>query len=62
MRLSLLAGAGTSAVATMASLFIVEFDPQNEWEPRLGWLQTFNGGGPCHKGEVSSPRLNPPMT
>jgi MFS family permease len=43
--LSLLAGAGTSAVATMASLFIVEFDPQNEWEPRLGWLQTFNGGG-----------------
>jgi MFS family permease len=43
--LSLLAGAGSSAVATMASLFIVEFDPQNEWEPRLGWLQTFNGGG-----------------
>ncbi len=43
--LSLLAGAGTSAVATMASLFVVEFDPQNEWEPRLGWLQTFNGGG-----------------
>ena len=43
--LSLLAGMGTSAVATMASLFIVEFDPQNEWEPRLGWLQTFNGGG-----------------
>ncbi|MEY2342924.1 MFS transporter [Acidithiobacillus sp. IBUN Pt1247-S3] len=43
--LSLVAGAGTSAVATMASLFVVEFDPQNQWEPRLGWLQTFNGGG-----------------
>lgn len=43
--LSFLSGAGTSAVATMASLFIVEFEPQKQWEPRLGWLQTFNGGG-----------------
>ena len=38
--LSFLAGVGTSAVATMASLFVVEFDPQSDWEPRLGWLQT----------------------
>jgi len=43
--LALLAGAGTSAVATVASLFIVEFDPKDHWEPRLGWLQTFNGAG-----------------
>ncbi|WP_308388761.1 MFS transporter [Acidithiobacillus sp. AMEEHan] len=43
--LSFLAGAGTSAAATMASLFVVEFDPQNDWEPRLGWLQTLNGAG-----------------
>ena len=43
--LSLLAGVGTSAVATMASLFVVEFDPQSDWEPRLGWLQTLNGSG-----------------
>ncbi|WP_414040056.1 MFS transporter [Acidithiobacillus sp. M4-SHS-6] len=43
--LSLAAGAGTSAVATVASLFIVEFDPKNHWEARLGWLQTFNGAG-----------------
>lgn len=43
--LSFLAGAGTAAVATVATLFVVEFHPQNEWEPRLGWLQTFNGGG-----------------
>jgi len=43
--LSFLAGAGTAAVATVATLFVVEFHPQKEWEPRIGWLQTFNGGG-----------------
>ena len=43
--LSFLAGAGTAAVATVATLFVVEFNPQDEWEPRIGWLQTFNGGG-----------------
>ena len=40
-----LAGAGTSAVATVATLFVVEFAPKTEWEERLGWLQTFNGAG-----------------
>ena len=40
-----LAGVGTSAVATVATLFVVEFAPKNEWEERLGWLQTFNGAG-----------------
>ncbi|RZD15763.1 MAG: MFS transporter [Candidatus Acididesulfobacter guangdongensis] len=40
-----LAGAGTSAVATVATLFVVEFTPKTEWEQRLGWLQTFNGAG-----------------
>ncbi len=43
--LAFLAGMGTSAAATVASLFVVEFDPPAHWEPRLGWLQTYNGSG-----------------
>ncbi len=38
-------GAGTAAVATVASLFIVEFSPQSEWSSRIGWLQSYNGAG-----------------
>ncbi len=40
-----LAGAGTAAAATVASLFVVDFAPRAEWEPRIGWLQGFNGAG-----------------
>lgn len=40
-----LAGAGTAAAATVASLFVVDFAPRAEWEPRIGWLQSFNGAG-----------------
>ena len=42
---ALLLGAGTSGSATIASLFIVNFAPREEWEPRIGMLQTFNGSG-----------------
>ena len=38
-------GTGTAAVATVASLFVVEFNPQSEWASRIGWLQSFNGFG-----------------
>jgi Arabinose efflux permease len=38
-------GAGSSGAATVASLFIVDFAPQGEWEPRIGLLQSFNGAG-----------------
>lgn len=38
-------GAGSSGAGTMASLFIVDFAPQAEWEPRIGLLQSFNGAG-----------------
>jgi hypothetical protein len=31
------------AVATIALLFVVDFTPKCEWEPRIGWLQSFNG-------------------
>ncbi len=43
--IALIIGAGTAAVATVATLFVVEFNPQPEWSPRIGWLQSFNGTG-----------------
>lgn len=43
--LALLIGAAAGAAATVATLFIVDFEPRTEWEPRIGWLQTFNGAG-----------------
>jgi len=42
---ALLIGASAGAAATVATLFIVDFEPKCEWEPRIGWLQTFNGVG-----------------
>jgi DHA1 family tetracycline resistance protein-like MFS transporter len=38
-------GLGASEAATIANLFVVEAHPQEEWEERIGWLQTFYGGG-----------------
>ncbi len=38
-------GAGVASVSTVATLFVVEFNPQNEWSSRIGWLQSFNGAG-----------------
>jgi len=43
--LALVIGAGSAAVTTCSTLLIVEFHPKNEWTPRIGWLQTFNGAG-----------------
>jgi predicted MFS family arabinose efflux permease len=43
--LALISGLGVGAVATVAPLFVVDFAPKAEWEPRIGWLQSFNGGG-----------------
>jgi MFS family permease len=38
-------GAGSGGAATLATLFVVDFAPRTEWEPRIGWLQTFNATG-----------------
>ncbi len=38
-------GVGSAAVATCATLLVVEFHPRTEWTARIGWLQTFNGAG-----------------
>ncbi len=43
--IALAMGTSTAAVATCATLMVVEFHPSNEWTPRIGWLQTFNGAG-----------------
>jgi MFS family permease len=43
--LALLQGIGAAAAATVANLFVVEVHPQIEWDTRIGWLQTFYGGG-----------------
>ncbi len=43
--IALLMGTGSAAVATCATLFVVEFHPREQWTPRIGWLQTFNGTG-----------------
>lgn len=36
---------GASGAATCANLFIIEAHPKDEWDERIGWLQTFYGGG-----------------
>ena len=38
-------GAGSGGAATLATLFIVDFTVQAEWEARIGWLQSFNASG-----------------
>jgi MFS family permease len=43
--LAFVSGIGLAAASTTANLFIVEVRPQAEWDSRIGWLQTFYGGG-----------------
>ncbi|MGH7069253.1 MAG: MFS transporter [Acetobacteraceae bacterium] len=40
-----LIGAGSGCAATLATLFVVDFVPRPEWEPRIGWLQSCNAAG-----------------
>ncbi len=43
--LALLQGIGIAAASTTANLFVVEAHPRSQWDARIGWLQTFYGGG-----------------
>jgi MFS family permease len=43
--LALIQGLGIGGVNTMASLFVVEFEPKQEWIRLIGRLQTLNGLG-----------------
>lgn len=42
---ALMQGIGSASTATVANLFIVETHPPAEWDVRIGWLQSFYGGG-----------------
>jgi DHA1 family tetracycline resistance protein-like MFS transporter len=42
---ALLQGIGATSAATVANLFVVEVHSRSEWDKRIGWLQTFYGGG-----------------
>lgn len=43
--LAFLQGMGAAATNTVSAMFIVETRPKDEWDPRIGWLQTFYGLG-----------------
>jgi predicted MFS family arabinose efflux permease len=43
--LALVLGTGASAANTMANLLILETHPTDEWDTRIGWLQTFYNVG-----------------
>jgi MFS family permease len=43
--LALIQGIGVFVAMTVGNLFIVETHPKEEWNERIGWLQTFNSGG-----------------
>jgi len=45
LSLAVLCGLGAGAVATVAPLFVLNFAPKSEWDRRIGWLQSFGGGG-----------------
>ncbi|MEJ2695377.1 MAG: MFS transporter [Candidatus Sulfobium sp.] len=47
MALAFLQGVGSGASNTVAAMFVVEYHPKPEWDPRIGWLQTFYGIGQC---------------
>jgi MFS transporter, DHA1 family, tetracycline resistance protein len=42
---ALLEGVGAAGASTVANLFVVEAHPKQEWDERIGWLQTFYGIG-----------------
>jgi MFS family permease len=43
--LAFIQGSGAAVSNTVAGMNIVEFKPREEWEPRIGWLQTMYGAG-----------------
>lgn len=43
--LAFLQGLGSGTSNTVAAMFIVEYNPKEEWDARVGWLQTFYGIG-----------------
>jgi DHA1 family tetracycline resistance protein-like MFS transporter len=45
LALAFLQGVGIASASTVANLFVVEAHPKEEWDERIGWLQTLYGIG-----------------
>jgi MFS family permease len=45
LALGLVEGTAAAAASTVANLFVVEAHPREEWDQRIGWLQTTYGAG-----------------
>ena len=62
---ALIEGTGAAGAATVANLFVVEAHPKEEWDERIGWLQTFYGvgqvGGLLLAGLLAQPGLQAGM-
>lgn len=43
--LAFVQGLGSAATNTVAAMFIVEFEPKDRWDGKIGWMQTFYGTG-----------------
>jgi hypothetical protein len=43
--LAFLLGLGVAAASTVANLFVVEAHPEDQWDGRIAWLQTFQDSG-----------------
>jgi MFS family permease len=43
--LAFLQGLGVAGANTVANLFVVEAHPEDQWDGRIAWLQTFHDGG-----------------
>jgi MFS family permease len=43
--LAFLQGLGVASANTVANLFVVEVHPEDQWDGRIAWLQTFHDGG-----------------
>jgi len=43
--LALLLGLGSGASNTLTAMYVVEFNPKDQWDTKIGWLQTVYGTG-----------------
>ena len=43
--LALLLGLGAGASNTLTAMYVVEFNPKEQWDTKIGWLQTVYGTG-----------------
>jgi hypothetical protein len=59
--LAFLQGLGVASANTMANLFVVEVHPEDQWDGRIAWLQTFQLSLTIRTGEPVPDDLAPPL-